>query len=202
MNWKKFLGLAKEIIARSFFYITVWLSIICLLITLLLLAIAGFSAEGAFNAFHNHPIWVIIGILLSQIITITLPPSITGILSPEPVVSKVGGILGISGSTLTAIILFIMMLFIAGLGLIVFTIMGIVFIFFALLIRKYISIKKSLLFRTSGVLSIIIGLLFLITIFVAHVFRMSTTLGIVGIIISILLIAPGILVFFTDKKWK
>lgn len=202
MQWKKFFGMAKEVIVRTFFYTNVWLSIICLAIALILLAVAGFSAEGVFNAFHNHPVWVVIAIILSQIITTTLPSSITGFIVPEPVVSKIGGVLGISGSSLTAIVLFIMMLFISGLGTIIFTIMAIVFMFFSILSRRHTTIKSSLLFKAAGVMTIVIGIIFLITVFVSSIFSLSAVLGCIGILISAVLIGMGILVFFLDRKHK
>jgi hypothetical protein len=199
MNLKKVLEAAKTAIIKFFFYTCVTFSIASFVLVLILALTSGFSIATTIGVLHQHPYWVVFAIIISTFITTTLPASITSILIPEATVSKVAGVLGISTSTASLIVLFVMMAFLSGLGILIFSLLGASFMLLALLIRGKVPKAVSRTYRLAAYANIVAGVFFLTTIF-TPVWSVSVVAGVIGILIGLILIGLGTYAIFSEKK--
>lgn len=199
MNLRKIFEAAKVAFIKFFFYSCVALSIASFVLVLILALISGFSIATTIGLLHQHPYWIAFAIILSSVITTTLPASITSFLIPEATVSKVAGVLGVSTSTASLIVLFVMMAFLSGLGILVFSLLGAAFMFLALLVRRKVPKAVSRTYRIAAYANILAGIFFLTTIF-TPVWEISIIAGIIGILIGLILIGLGAYAVKSEKK--
>ena len=196
--FKKAFKTLKQVSLRIFFYVLILLSMISMILLFLFIFLSGFNLEAILGVLNLHPFWTLIALVIGLFLAFEMPISITAKLVPEPVVSKVATIIGLPFEIASSLTLFVVLLIFSGIGVLVFSLMSIIFLTFALLTRPYVSIKKSLLFRFTGFLSILLGLLFMVLVFTK--LSMIVSVILFSIILGIIFIGMGILYFTHDKE--
>jgi hypothetical protein len=193
--WKK-LGVA---FAKLITNISLVLAIFFIIIAIFFLLVSGGSLLTAYLIYQKHPVVIFIAIVLTAWIGVTLPASITSLLIPEAVVSKVTGGLGVTTDVASALVLLIILAFFSAIGAIISLILALIFLCIALLFKKISGKQKGILLFIAGVLCLILFVWFLITLFLLKgiVFLMF-----ISLILSLIFLSVGVgLLFPYLKEW-
>ncbi|MBI2004439.1 hypothetical protein HYS72_03165 [Candidatus Pacearchaeota archaeon] len=203
MGFLKKVGLA---FAKGITNISLFLSILFMILSIFFILVSGGSLLTAYLILQKHPIITTFAIIISLWIGATLPASITSLLIPEAVVSKIAGGLGISTNIASALVLFIMVAFFSAIGILVSLILAIIFLVVALLFKRISKKEKGILIFIAGILCLTLSLWFFVAIFlvkgIIFIMVISLILCLIFLSIGINLLLPYFKTLFSKNKRK
>jgi len=191
MKFFKKVGLA---FANLITNVSLVFGIFFLILSIFFILVSGGSLLTVYMIVQEHPIVTLFAVIISLWIGATLPMSITSLLIPEAVVSKIAGGFGLSTNVASAVVLFVMIAFFSAIGGLISIILAILFLCIALIFRRIGHKEKSVLILITGILCLAIFLWFLIMIFLVKgiilIMLICLILSLIFLLIGLCLLWP------------
>ena len=191
MKFFKKVGLAFSNLITN---VSLVFGIFFLILSIFFILVSGGSLLTVYMIVQEHPIVTLFAVIISLWIGATLPMSITSLLIPEAVVSKIAGGFGLSTNVASAVVLFVMIAFFSAIGGLISIILAILFLCIALIFRRIGHKEKSVLILITGILCLAIFLWFLIMIFLVKgiilIMLICLILSLIFLLIGLCLLWP------------